>query len=115
MTVDEFVEAKVRPEHRELVQELGRVIRAAAPKAEEVISYGIPMYKQRGTLAWINPSSSGVTVGFTYGRRFEDRYALLRGAAKHARNLPVRRAAELNKAALRYYLKQAVALDKGQG
>jgi hypothetical protein len=114
MTVDEFVEAKVQPEYRDLVQELRRIIRAAAPQAEEVISYGIPMYKQRRTLAWINPSKSGITVGFTYGQRFEDRYQLLRGAAKHARNMRIRHPAELNQAALRYYLKQARALDKGQ-
>ena len=46
-TVDDYLAALPEKE-RAVLQELRRVIRSAAPKAEEVISYSIPLYKQHG-------------------------------------------------------------------
>jgi uncharacterized protein YdhG (YjbR/CyaY superfamily) len=46
-TVDEYL-AALRAEEREVLEELRRAIRSAAPEADEVISYRIPMYKQHG-------------------------------------------------------------------
>ncbi len=40
--------AKVRP----ILREIRRVIRTAAPNAEEVISYRMPAFKQRGILVY---------------------------------------------------------------
>jgi hypothetical protein len=114
LTVDEFVEKKVVPEYRDIVKDVRALIRTAVPDAQEAISYGIPMYRLNKVLAWINPSTSGVTVGFTYGKAFEDRFGLLRGSAKHSRHVRIRTPAELNRAALRYYLKQAAAYDRRQ-
>ena len=54
---------------REVLQELRRVIRESAPRAEETISYGIPAFKLNGNLvhfaAWKNhigfyPGSSAI-------------------------------------------------------
>ena len=112
MTVDEFVKRKVLPEFRPVVAAIRSSMRASAPGAKEVISYGIPMYIQRRTLAWISPSKTGITFGFTYGASFEDRYSLLRGVGKHAKHVRMKSLAEVNKPALRYYIKQALKLDK---
>ena len=46
-TVDEYL-ASVGPEFRPLLRSVRKTIRAAAPKATESISYGIPTYKQDG-------------------------------------------------------------------
>lgn len=48
--VDSYLKL-VPAEARPMLQKLRALIQAAAPKAEEVISYGMPMYKQYGMLA----------------------------------------------------------------
>lgn len=47
--VDEYLDA-VPDAMRPVLEELRRVIRKAAPKAEELISYRIPTYKYKGSL-----------------------------------------------------------------
>jgi uncharacterized protein YdhG (YjbR/CyaY superfamily) len=48
-TIDEYL-ARVEPEQRAALEALRQVIRKAAPKAEEVITYGIPAFRQNGFL-----------------------------------------------------------------
>jgi uncharacterized protein YdhG (YjbR/CyaY superfamily) len=50
-TVDEYL-AKVPPKHRRALKSLRKTIKAAAPDAEEVISYGIPAFRQDGILVY---------------------------------------------------------------
>jgi hypothetical protein len=111
MTVDEFVESKVLPEFRPVVAAIRSLMKEAAPGAKEVISYGTPMYIQNQTLAWITPNKKGITFGFMHGARFEDKYGLLRGTAKHAKHVKMKNLDQVNKAALKYYVKQALKLD----
>src|SRR2546425_13198236 len=99
--VDEFVKDKVLPEFHDLVTMPRALMRASAPHATEQISYGIPMWKEKGYLAWISPSKRDVTFGFTYGAEFDDPYVLLKGAGKHARHVKIRTLADANQDALR--------------
>src|SRR3974377_2577142 len=46
-TIDDYL-AMVSDEKRAALEKLRRVIRAAAPKAEECISYGIPSFRRDG-------------------------------------------------------------------
>ena len=112
MTVDEFVKSKVLPEFRPVVAAIRTLMKENAPHAKEAISYGIPMYGLKKPLAWINPSKTGVTFGFREGARFEDRYGLLRGVGKHARHVRMKNLNQVNRPALKYYIKQALKLDK---
>jgi hypothetical protein len=112
MTVDEFVASKVLPEFRPVVAALRKQMKESAPNATEQMSYGLPMYIQKLTLAWISPSKTGITLSFMRGVGFEDKYGLLRGTAKHARFVRMKNVGEVNKPALRYYVKQALKLDK---
>ncbi len=50
-TVDEYL-AKVPPGMRGPLQDLRKTIRAAAPHAEEVISYRMPAFRQNGILVY---------------------------------------------------------------
>ncbi len=113
MTVDEFVESKVLPEFRPVVAAIRSLMKACAPDAREVMSYGLPMYIQKSTLAWISPSKRGITFGFMRGAAFEDRYLLLGGVGKHSKHVKMKNLSEVNEPALRYYIKQALKLDKG--
>lgn len=112
MTVDEFVERKVLPEFRPVVAAVRSLMKESAPDAHELMSYGLPMYKQNLTFAWISPSKTGITLSFMRGVGFDDWYGLLRGAAKHARFVKMKNVGEVNKPALRYYVKQALKFDK---
>ena len=112
MTVDEFVASKVLPEFRPVVAAVRKQMKESAPNAKEQMSYGLPMYIQKLTVAWISPSKTGITLSFMRGVGFEDKYGLLRGTAKHARFVRMKNVGEVNKPALRYYVKQALRLDK---
>ena len=50
-TVEEYL-SLFSKEQRDALEKIRKVIKAAAPKAEEVISYGMPGYKQNGTLVY---------------------------------------------------------------
>ena len=113
MTIDEFIEAKVAPEFRPLVAAIRGLMKECAPHAQEVVSYGMPVYRGETLFAWINPPKKDVTLSFTRGVQLEDKYNLLRGDAKGgARHVKMKIPAEVNKPALKYYIKQAVNLDK---
>ena len=112
MTVDEFVESKVHPEFRPIVSTIRSLMKECAPHAREEISYGIPMYTLRKPMAWVSPSKAGISLGFREGASFEDAYGLLRGAVKHAKHLKMKTMADVNEPALRYYIKQAVKIDR---
>jgi hypothetical protein len=111
MTVDEFVQARVLPEYREIVTALRKLMKEHAPDAVEAISYGIPAYKGRRILAVISPTKKGITFAFPRGAEFEDKYGLLVGVGKVSKNVRISRLEDLNRAALRYYIKQALAFD----
>ena len=112
MTVDEFVETKVLPQDRPIVTELREFIREAAPGLSEIMSYGIPNYRGRRGLAVISPAKTHVTLAFSRGAAFEDKYRLLEGVGKVSKNIRFRELKDINKAALRYYLDQALDLDQ---
>ena len=112
MTVDEFVQTRVDPKFWPVVAAIRSLMREAAPEAEEVISYGMPVYRLEKPIAWINAGKTGVTLGFREGRSFEDRHGLLRAASRHSMNVRIRNLGELNRAALEDYVAQAVKIDK---
>lgn len=49
-TIDEYLAAVDNEPHRAALEKLRKQIKAAAPKAEECISYGIPAFRQDGML-----------------------------------------------------------------
>ncbi len=50
-TIDAYI-AGFPPPVQAILQEVRRVVRAAAPEAEEAISYGIPALKQNGVVVY---------------------------------------------------------------
>ena len=109
--VDEFVRTKVPEEYRDVVEALRALVRETAPEAEEKIAYGIPAYKARKIFAVINPYKEGVTFAFTHGMEFEDRYGLLKGRGKVGRHVKIRGFSEVNREALKEYIRQALEID----
>lgn len=111
VTVDEFVRQRVLPEYRGIVETIRELMRECAPDASEVMSYGIPTYRGMRGLAVISPTKQGITFAFSRGASFEDRYGLLEGVGKVSKNVRMKSLKDVNKPALRYYIKQALEID----
>ena len=69
-SIDAYI-AAAPPDRRALLEELRAIIRAAAPEAEETISYGMPAFAQNGTLVYFAalknhigfyPTASGIAA-----------------------------------------------------
>lgn len=110
-TVDEFVQRKVLPEHHAIVAMLRELMHECAPDATELISYGIPAWRGKRVLAVISPTKRDITFAFSRGAEFEDKYGLLRGVGKVSKHVKIKRLEDVDKGALRYYVKQALKLD----
>jgi hypothetical protein len=110
-SVDEIEEMKVLPQHQGIVAMLRELMRETAPEAREEMSYGMPVWKGRKIVAWVLPTKRDITFGFTHGAEFGDKYGLLRGVGKWARHVKISDLSQVTKAALRYYIKQALAFD----
>lgn len=111
ITVDEFVKTRVLPQYQPVVQKLRTLIRQMAPDAKEVMSYGIPNYRGRRGLAVISPAKAYITLAFSRGADFEDKYGLLEGVGKVSKNLRFKSLTDINEEALNYYIQQALKLD----
>ena len=111
ITVDEFVKTKVLPKYQPIVEELRKLIRQMAPQAQEVMSYGIPNYRGKRGMAVISPAKTYITLAFSRGAAFEDKYGLLEGVGKVSKNLRFRDMKDINEEALQYYIRQALKFD----
>ena len=111
ISVDEFVETRVLPKYQPIVEELRALIHQLAPELKELMSYGIPNYRGRRGVAVISPAKTHITLAFSRGAEFEDKYGLLEGVGKVSKNLRFREVKEINQEALRYYLQQALKFD----
>ncbi len=58
-TVDEYI-ASYPAEVRVLLEEMRKIIKAAAPQAIEVISYSMPAFKQSGMLVWFGAHTNHI-------------------------------------------------------
>jgi hypothetical protein len=113
MTVsfDEFVKTRIRPEQHDIVVRLRALVRESAPDSRELISYDMPCFVKKDIFAYINSSKTHLTFSFVRGTQINDTYGLLKGNAKHARFMKIKRVSDINKEAVRDYVSQAVALD----
>ena len=112
MTVDDYVNTKVLPEHRETVAMLRALVHECAPQSEEIFSYGMPNFTANNqTFAWILANQKDITFSFRVGINIEDKFNLLKGVGKHARHIKLKSADSVDKDVLRYYIGQALALD----
>ncbi len=110
-TVDQFISTRVQPQHRELVEKIRKLMHELAPRATEVLTYGILGWKMKRIIAVVSPTKQDITLAFSRGASFEDKYGLLRGTGKVSKNLKFKEAGEVKKTVLAYYVKQALAAD----
>ena len=111
MSVDEFIEKKVLPQYRGIVAAIRELMHQEAPEAKEQMAYGVPTFRRNKIFAVISPTKKGITLAFSMGAEFEDKYGLLEGEGKVSKNVRMKSLDEVNLEALRYYVKQALEID----
>jgi hypothetical protein len=111
ITVDEFVHSKVLPDLQPIVALIRELMKEYAPAVKEIMSYGIPSYRAKRIIAVISPTRKDITFAFSRGAEFEDKYNLLRGVGKVSKHVKLKKLADVNKDALRYYIQQALDFD----
>lgn len=77
-THDEYL-ATLKPEQRAALEKLRKIIRSAAPKAEECISYGMPAYRQNGPLVGYSAAAKHYNLFFMNGTTVEAHKDELKG------------------------------------
>lgn len=110
-TIDKFIQARVLPEHRDIVARLRNLMHEHAPRVQETIFRGIPGFRGRAMIAVISPTKKDITFAFARGADLEDKYGLLRGVGKESKHIKISSLDRFNEEAFLYYLKQALELD----
>ncbi|HEY2980871.1 MAG TPA: DUF1801 domain-containing protein [Anaerolineales bacterium] len=110
-TVGQFLEQRVQPQNRKIVDFLRKFMREAAPDTKEVVTYGILAWRRKLIVAVVSPTKKDITFSFSRGAEFEDKYGLLEGVGKVSKFVKIKNLKEVNKPALKYYVKQALNLD----
>ena len=111
MNIEEFVEKKVLPQYRPIVAAIRLFVRTDFPALSEEISYSILAFRMKHIVAVINPTKKGITLAFSRGAEFDDRFDLLEGLGKRSKNLRMSSVDEIDLKVLVYYFRQAVGLD----
>lgn len=112
--VDSFVEEKVLPQYRAIVEAFRELVRRVAPEVSEGMRGGteayhsVPVYRLGRDIIAISPTKKGVTFSFSKGAGFEDRYGLLQGQGRVSRTVFVKSMEEFDEEALASYVRQAV-------
>lgn len=116
--VDEFIETKVLPEYRAIVTAYRELIRKEFPEIKEEMRagteayYGTPAYRVQRIVSVISPNKKGITFAFSKGANFKDKYHMLEGVGNAAKNVRIAKLEDFNEEAMKYYLRQAVDMDK---
>ena len=110
--IDGFIERRVQPEHRNIVAYLRKLMRAVAPSVKEEFTYGVLAWRGKLIVAVISPTKIDITLAFSKGAQFEDKYGLLQGVGKVSKHVKIKDLKQVNETALKYYIKQALKHDK---
>lgn len=111
--IDDYMKAHLPPGQQDIVTIVRTLMHEEAPHADETISRGSPAWKANKILAIISRSKTHITLAFIRGAEFTDSHGLLEGVGKTTRHVRLKDPDTIDRAAVRDYIKQAVALDRG--
>ena len=109
--IDAYV-ARLLPPVKGLAEQVRAVVREAAPQADEELKWGNPCYSQQGPLCYISATRTHVNLGFFRGEDLTDPDKLLEGDGSEMRHIKIRTPAEIHKAQLTAWIRQAVELNR---
>jgi hypothetical protein len=117
-TIESFIQTRILPEYRSLVEAFRALIKKDFPELKEEMRggsekyYGVPVYRLNRIVITVSPTKQGITFSFSEGKSFEDKYHLLEGVGNKSLNIRLKSAAEFDEGTMRYYIQQAVDIDR---
>lgn len=114
--IDGFL-AKQPPHLREILDELRRLVEAAAPEAESSLKWGMPFFSVNGAMMCALGAHRAHVNLILFGPpdAFPDPGGRLSGAGKTGRHLALRSMDELPRPAVRAWLRTATRLARSKG
>lgn len=115
--VETFIQNKVLPEYRPIVAAFRKLLAGDFPALKEEMRggteayYSVPVYRLNRIIITLSPTKTGITFAFSEGKAFEDKYDKLDGLGNKTRNVRLKSLDEFDADMMRYYIKQAIALD----
>ena len=104
---------KLKPGSKAIVQPLHGLIRSAGPTLTSGLKWGNPFYSGNGMVCFIMVATHHVNLGFVRGKDLRDsKKLLLAGTSKTMRMLRFTSPKDIQPAAVKAFVKAAVALDR---
>jgi hypothetical protein len=95
--------------NRTIIKALRAFVKRTAPKLTEAVKWGNGCWvKEKAPIAYVYSDTDHVQFGFIRGSSLEDPKGLLQGKGQYVRHVKVRKVAEIDEAALRAFLRQAI-------
>ncbi len=115
-TVEGFIEG-LDAEKAEIVRQVRKVVKAAAPDASEAIKWAQPVYEVNGPFAYLQAHSGHVNFGFWRGVELDDPEGLLQGTGEKMRHVKLSEASEVKAQQDQFtaWVQQAVQLNIEKG
>lgn len=117
-TIENFIQDKVLPEYQPILRAFRTLIRNDFPELKEEMRggteayYSVPVYRLNHIVITISPTKQGITFAFSEGKAFKDKYKMLEGVGNKTLNIRLKSIDEFNADKMRYYIRQAVAIDQ---
>jgi hypothetical protein len=100
------------PRNQVVIRTLRRFVRRVAPQLRESVKWGNGCWiKDDGPVSYVYSAPDHVQFGFVLGSKLRDPKRLLEGEARFVRHVKVRKASDVDEAALGALLRQAVRED----
>ena len=115
--IEAFIELKVLKTYQPIVAKFRNLVTTEFSSLKEEMRggtekyYGVPVCRYNSIIITLSPTKKGITFSFSEGKKFEDKYGLLEGKGNKTLNLRINSVENYKDDVLRYYIKQAMALD----
>ena len=97
------------PRNRAVLRALRAFVKGAAPGLEESVKWGNGCWLKDGSpVAYVYSDKDHVQFGFVHGSSLEDPKGLLQGKGQYVRHVKVHEVGDIDEAAFRALLRQAV-------
>ncbi len=113
-TVDGYIQS-LEDWKAEVVGEVRRIVRSAAPQASEAIKWAQPVYETNGPFAYIKAFKNSVNFGFWRGVELQDPHGLLQGSGEKMRHVRLTGVEDIKTEAFIDFVRQAVELNEQKG
>lgn len=114
--LEAFIEQRIEKKYQDIFFRFRTLVFTEFPQLKEEMRggtekyYGVPVYRLKKILITVSPTKKGITFSFAEGKKFEDKYSLLKGTGNKTLNVHISKPEEYSDEVMRYYVKQAIIM-----